>query len=131
MATFLISILAALGVVMIIIVLGLILTQILINRADKVQTQDIVVDLPKVEQEASITVISNDIIEGTPHRHRHLMKKTISVIDQDVQVNTENTTTEQIHTYKGLITPTKTDSNMFSSNTSIIDPLTDKITLDY
>lgn len=131
MATFLISILAALGVVMIIIVLGLILTQILINRANKVQTQNIVVDLPKVEQEASITVISNDIIEGTPHRHRHLMKKTISVIDQDVQVNTENTTTEQIHTYKGSIIPTKTDNNMFSSNTSIIDPLTDKITLDY
>jgi hypothetical protein len=144
MATFLISILAALGVVMIITVLGLILTQILINRADKAQTQTnilseqsqgIAVDIddsPETQHEPGIAIISNDIIEGTPHRHHHLMKKTVSVIDQDVQINhvdNKNTTTGQIHVYKGLTIPTKTDSSAIS--TSIVNPLTDKITLEY
>jgi hypothetical protein len=141
MATFLISILAALGIVIIITVLGLILTQILINKADKAQTranilseqpQGAVVDmndLPEAHREPGITVISNDIIESIPHRHRHLMKKTVSVIDQDAQINhfdNKNTTTD-----KGLTIPTKTDSDVISSNTSIANPLTGKITLEY
>jgi hypothetical protein len=139
MTTFLISTLAALGVVMIITVLGLILAQIFINRTDKAQVrtdilseqlQGVVVDideLPEAQQDAGITVISNDVIEGTPHRHHHLKKKTVSVIDQDAQIDyiyKKNTPTKQIQ-------PTKTDSDVISSNTSIINPLTDKITLEY
>jgi hypothetical protein len=139
MTTFLISTLAALGVVMIITVLGLILAQIFINRTDKAQVradilseqlQGVVVDideLPEAQQEAGITVISNDVIEGTSHRHHHLKKKTVSVIDQDAQIDyiyKKNIPTKQIQ-------PTKTDSDLISSNTSIINPLTDKITLEY
>lgn len=140
MATFIISILAALGVVMIITVLGLILTQILINRANKAQTlanirseqaQGVVVDLLEAQQEAGVAVISNDIIESTPHRHRHLMKKPVSVINQDAPIDNKNRTTGQIHAYKGLTIPTKIDSDGISSNTSIVNPLTDKITLEY
>ena len=135
MATFLISILAALGVVIIITVVGLILAQILINRADKTQTQSNIVseqsqcvvvdidDLPEVQQEAGITVISNDVIESTSHRHQHLKKKTISVIDQDAL---NNQTMEQTQANKDLSIP-----SVVSSNTSIINPLTDKITLEY
>jgi len=139
MTTFLISTLAALGVVMIITVLGLILAQIFISRTDKAQVrtdilseqlQGVVVDideLPEAQQDAGITVISNDVIEGTPHRHHHLKKKTVSVIDQDAQIDyisKKNTPMKQIQ-------PTKTDSDVISSNTSIINPLTDKITLEY
>jgi len=137
MATFLISILAALGVVMIITVLGLILTQILINRADRAQTQTNILseqsqgvfvhidDLPETQQEPGIAIISNDIIKGTSHRHHHLTKKTVSVIDQDVQFNHVDTTTA----YKSLTIPTKTNTSAIS--TSIVNPLTDKITLEY
>jgi hypothetical protein len=144
MATFLISILAALGVVIIITLVGLILAQVLINRADKTQTniiteqsQCVVIDiddLPEVQQEPGITVISNDVIESTSHRHHHLKKKTISVIDQDAlnnQINNKNTTMEQTQANKDLLTPSQTYNDVVSSNTSIINPLTDKITLEY
>ena len=33
--------------------------------------------------------------------------------------------------YKDLIMPIKIDTNLFSSNISIVNPLTDKITLEY
>jgi hypothetical protein len=137
MATFLIYILAGLGVAMIITVVGLILAQILINKADTAQTQTNILfeqsqgvvvdidDLPEARQEPGVTVISNDAIEATSHHHRHLKTKTISVIDQDAQINT---TMEQTHTINGLTTP---DHKIVSSSTSIIDPLTDKITLEY
>jgi hypothetical protein len=146
MATYLISILAALAVVIIIIVFGLILTQLFINRANKAQTcanlipgqsQGVFVDmddLPEAKYDPGIAIISNDVIEGTPHRHRHLMKKTVSVIDQDAQIdhtNNKYTITGQIYAYKSLTIPTKTDTNKISSDTSIVNPLTDKITLEY
>ncbi len=144
MSTFLISILGALGVVMMITILGLILTQILINRADKAQTrvnmiseqpQGVVVDiddLPEFHQEPGIAVISNDIIETTPHRN--LMKKTASVLHQDTHINHtnhKNTTTGQIGTDKDLTIPIKTDTNVISLDPSIVDPLIGKITLEY
>jgi hypothetical protein len=139
MSTFLISILGALGVIMMITILGLILTKIFINRADKAQTranmiseqpQGVVVDiddLPEFHQEPGIAVISNDIIESTPHRS--LMKKTATVLHQDTHI--DHTTTGQIGTYKDLTIPTKTDTNVISLDPNIVDPLTGKITLEY
>ena len=141
MATVLISALAALSVVLIIAVLGLILAQIFINRADKAQlhtdiaseqVQGVVIDidqLPEADQEPGITVISNDVIEGTSHRHQHLKKKTVSVIDQDAQLN--HSIMGHNHTQNDLTAPLSTDSNTNPSVTSIRNPLTDKITLEY
>jgi hypothetical protein len=148
MATFLIITLAAMGVVLMIVMLGLLLAQLLINRADKAQTcaniiseqqqeQGIVVDLdelPDAQHQPGMTVISNDVIEGTTHRHHHLNKKTISVIDHYApsgQTNIKNISRERINTYKNPTIPIKTDSNAISSDISIVNPLTDKITLDY
>ncbi|CAF2663288.1 unnamed protein product [Rotaria sp. Silwood2] len=146
MATFLISLLGAFGVVIIIILLGLVLAQIFINRANKIQAhtniifdqpQSLIIDideLPEAQQEPGITVISNDVIEGISYRHHHLTKKTLSVIDQDVQINHKNdkkTTIEQIYAEKDLTIPTRTDSGAISSDISIINPLTNKITLEY
>ena len=141
MATFLIPVLAALSVVLIIAVLGLILTQMLIKRADKAQlhadiaseqVQGVVVDidqLPEVDQEPGITVISNDVIEGTSQRPQHLKKKTVSVIDQDAQLN--HSIMKHNHTGDDLTDPITTDSDTIPSVTSIVNPLTDKITLEY
>ncbi|CAF0803558.1 unnamed protein product [Rotaria sordida] len=131
---------------MIIILLGLFLSQIFIKRADQTQTQTniifeqpqgIIIDideLSEVQQGPGITVISNDVIEGISHRHYHLTKKTVSVIDQDAQINHMNnkkTTIKQIHANSNLTIATKTGSDAISSDTSIVDPLTDKITLEY
>ncbi|CAF1500856.1 unnamed protein product [Rotaria sp. Silwood1] len=146
MATFLISLLAAFIVVIIIILFGLVLAQILIKRADQTQAhtniifdqpQSIIIDideLPEAQQESGITVISNDVIEGISHRHHHLTKKTLSVINQDALINHMNdkkTTIERIHVDDGLAISTKNDSGAISSETSIVNPLTDKITLKY
>ncbi|CAF1296470.1 unnamed protein product [Adineta steineri] len=132
MTHFVISLFAALGVVIIIIVLGLILTQIFITRADIAQTntniqsdllQGIIVDIdqiPETQQEPGITVISNDIIDGIAHHHYHIKKKTVSVIDQNIQIN-----------HKDPTRPIKTDNTIISSNISIVNPLIDKITLEY
>jgi competence protein ComGF len=128
MATYLISILAALAVVMIIIVLGLILAKILINRAENIQTettipstqsQGVFVDvdnLPKTEQQSGIVVISNDIMEDT--RSRQFMKKNVSFTGQDAQIDHISN--------KNVTIPT-----MFSSEKSQVTPITNKITLDY
>ena len=43
----------------------------------------------------------------------------------------KKTTIKQIHADNNLAIPTKTGSSATSSDTSIVNPLTDKITLEY
>ncbi|UJR30096.1 hypothetical protein I4U23_017637 [Adineta vaga] len=130
MTTFLISILAELGVVIIIIVFGLLLAYRFIKRPEQIksytnilfdQSQGIVIDidvLPVDQQELSITVVSNDVIDRTSHQDQYLKKKPLSISDS-------------MHPHQQLASMNKTESNIILSDTSTINPLVDKITLEY
>ncbi|CAF1122265.1 unnamed protein product [Rotaria magnacalcarata] len=143
---FSIFMLTGFGVITIIVLFGLILAQIFIKRADKTQihtdiiyeqSQDITIDideLPAVKQGPDISVTSNDIIEGISHRHNHANKRTAPFIDQDSQIyyiNAKKTPSESFFTTKSLTIPIKTNTDRISSDTSLVNPLTNKITLEY
>ncbi|CAF3701172.1 unnamed protein product [Rotaria socialis] len=134
------------GVIVIIVLFGLILAQIFIKRADKTQihkniayeqSQDITIaidELPDVKQGPDISVTSNDVIEGISHRHNHANKKNAPFINQDPQIyyiNVKKTPIESFFTTKNLTIPIQTNTDRISSDTSLVNPLTDKITLEY
>ncbi|CAF1211331.1 unnamed protein product [Adineta ricciae] len=122
MTTFLTLTLSILAVITLIVALGLIMAYTFIKRTErgKVSTNVFssqlsstvidVDDLPDTQQKQGITVISNDIIDHSSHRHQHLQRRTISVIDS---------------------VPSAIDQSTIVPDMEIVDPLTEKITLEY
>jgi hypothetical protein len=131
MSTWIVSALAAWGAVVIILAVGLVLAHSFIRRADQAQArtcappeqpQEIVIgieELPEGQQETGMVVISNDVIDGTSHHHHHHHLKKESVSADPIYPDDE------------LSALTTAADEVTHSNTSIINPLTDKITLKY
>lgn len=128
---------------MIIAISGLILTQIFIHRAAKVQEQanisleqpsDIFVimeDLSNIEKQKDMAIISNDVMKDVSHHS--FPKKTSSATNQTTRVDhIENKN-------MGSLTPTQqrlersieTSTNSSSSGENPVNSITHKITLSY
>ena len=122
MTTFLTLTLSTLAVIALIAALGLIMAYTFIKRTErgKVSTSVFsnqlsstvidVDDLPDTQQEQGITVMSNDITDRSSHRHQHLQRRTLSVIDS---------------------VPSAIGQSTIAPDMEIVDPLTEKITLEY
>ena len=143
MALNLIFILVALAVVMIIAISGLILTQIFINRAARVQEQanisleqpsDIFVnmeDLSNIEKQKDVAIISNDVMKDVSHHP--FPKKTSSAPNQTTRVDhMDNKNMGSLTpTQQRLERSTETRYNSSPSGKNPANSITHKITLSY
>ena len=126
MVAFAILVLAIVGVILMIAILGSFMAVLFVKRPDQNEIraraddeQGVIVDMDALfdgQQQPGLTVMSNDVMEAASPRHPPMNRQILSVVDQLEQID---------------VGENRRNSDKIVSEISSLDPLTEKITLDY